>query len=108
MTTDSAAPRIRATEAARACLRRLTAERGPIMVVQSGGCCDGSLPICLRAGQLLTGPSDVLLGTIDGCPVYISAEQDARWNHPSFLLDIAAGAPEGFSLGGADWHFVTR
>ena len=99
---------VSATQAALEVIQALSAAHGPLMFFQSGGCCDGSLPICLRAGQLLTGPSDVLLGTIDGCPVYISAEQDARWNHPSFLLDIAAGAPEGFSLGGADWHFVTR
>jgi uncharacterized protein (DUF779 family) len=106
--TETAAPRIVATDAARAELRRLVAAHGPVMLFQSGGCCDGSLPLCLPDGELLIGPNDLLLGSIDGCPVYISAEQDARWNEPAFVLDIADGAPEGFSLGGSHCHFVTR
>jgi len=107
-TGADAADRIVATEAARAELRRLRAEHGPLMLFQSGGCCDGSLPICLLEGELATGPGDLLLGEIEGCEVYVDAEQDRRFNAPSLVLDVAAGAPEGFSLGGRDVHFVTR
>ncbi len=106
--TAGPANRIVATEAARAELRRLRAEHGPLMVFQSGGCCDGSLPICLGDGELIVGPYDLLLGKVDGCPVYIDADQDERWRRPTFVLDIAPGGPEGFSLGGTDVHFITR
>ncbi len=102
------AGRIAATDAACAELRRLQAEHGPLMLFQSGGCCDGSLPICLPDGELLLGPNDRLLGQVEGCKVYIDAEQDERWRRPEFVLDVAAGDPEGFSLGGAGVHFVTR
>ena len=103
-----AADRIVATGAARAELRRLQAEHGPLMLFQSGGCCDGSLPICLHDGELALGPNDLLLGDLDGCPVYVDTELYERWNRPALVLDVAAGAPEGFSLGGAAVHFVTR
>jgi uncharacterized protein (DUF779 family) len=103
-----AADRIVATDAALAELRRLQAEHGPLMLFQSGGCCDGSLPICLTDGELMVGPNDLLLGEIEGCPVYIDADQDDRWRRPAFVLDVASGAPEGFSLGGTEVHFVTR
>jgi uncharacterized protein (DUF779 family) len=102
------ARRIVATDAALVELRRLQAEHGPLMLFQSGGCCDGSLPLCLPDGELVVGPNDLLLGEIIGCPVYIDAEQDERWNRPELVLDVAEGAPEGFSLGGAAVHFVTR
>ena len=106
--TAGTASRIVATEPARAELVRLQAEHGPLMLFQSGGCCDGSLPICLPDGELAVGANDLLLGVIEGCPVYIGAEQYERWHRPALVLDIAKGAPEGFSLGGADRHFVTR
>ncbi len=106
--TAGAADRIVATDAALAELRRLRAEHGPLMLFQSGGCCDGSLPICLAHDELPVGPNDLLLGELEGCPVYIDAEQDERWRSPALVLDVAPGRPEGFSLGGADVHFVTR
>ncbi len=104
----STAARIVATDAALAELRRLKTEHGPLMLFQSGGCCDGSLPICLPDGELDVGPNDLLLGRVDGCPVYVDADQYERWNRPAFVLDVAQGTPEGFSLGGAAVHFVTR
>jgi uncharacterized protein len=100
--------RIVATDAALAELRRLKVEHGPLMLFQSGGCCDGSLPICLTDGELVVGPNDLLLGELEGCPVYIDADQYERWRRPQFVLDVVAGGPEGFSLGGSDVHFVTR
>jgi uncharacterized protein len=99
---------ITATPRAAAALRRLTVRHGPLAVFQSGGCCDGSLPLCLLADDLAPGPGDVLLGEVAGAPFYIDAEQFHRWGEPEFVLDVTAGAPEGFSLGLPDAHFVTR
>ena len=98
---------ISATPAATEMIRRIVREHGPVAIYQSGGCCDGSLPLCLLAGELGQGPNDVLLGDVEGVPFYIDAEQYERWNEPEFLLDAVSGAPEGFSLGLRDAHFVT-
>jgi uncharacterized protein (DUF779 family) len=92
---------------ATAMVKRLVREHGPVAIYQSGGCCDGSLPLCLLADELGQGPNDLLLGEVEGVPFYIDAEQYQRWGEPEFLLDVASGAPEGFSLGLPDAHFVT-
>jgi uncharacterized protein (DUF779 family) len=78
------------------------------VIFQSGGCCDGSLPLCLMSDDLAPGPGDLWLGDVGGVPFYIDAEQFHRWGEPAFVLDVAPGAPEGFSLGAPDAHFVTR
>jgi uncharacterized protein len=98
---------INATPQATAMLRRLVLTHGPLALFQSGGCCDGSLPLCLLADDLAPGAGDLLLGEVAGVPFYIDAEQFRRWGDPEFLLDVAGGAPEGFSLGLPDAHFVT-
>jgi uncharacterized protein (DUF779 family) len=65
--------------------------------------------MCFAEGELLVGPNDLVLGEIDGCPFYIDAEQYARWNSPSFVLDVAPGDGAGMSLEGAyDLHFVAK
>jgi uncharacterized protein len=99
---------ISATPRASAMLRRLVLEHGPLTVFQSGGCCDGSLPLCLLADDMGPGAGDLLLGDVAGVPFYIDAEQFHRWGEPEFVLDVVSGAPEGFSLGLPDAHFVTR
>lgn len=100
--------RVVATAAALEAIHRLRAVRGPLMFIQSGGCCDGSMPMCLEAGDLVVGDNDTLLGEIGGCPFYIDAALDRALKCPQFLLDVQAGAPEGFSLpAGPDAHFVT-
>lgn len=104
---DSCHTPISATPRATAMVQRLLREHGPLAIYQSGGCCDGSLPLCLLADELGQGPNDVLLGRVAGVPFYIDAEQYERWGCPKFLLDAASGAPEGFSLGERDAHFVT-
>ena len=77
------------------------------MLFQSGGCCDGSSPMCFPDGELLLGPNDLLLGDVGGCPFYIDAEQYERWQRPRLLLDVAPGAGTGFSLEGLhDLHFA--
>ena len=91
--------RITATPAAREAIRLLRAARGvPVMFVQSGGCCAGSTPMCFPVGEFLIGDIDVLLGKIDGCPFYIDKRLDQAWHQEQFLLDVASGEPEDFSL----------
>jgi uncharacterized protein (DUF779 family) len=99
---------ITATPDAMAALRRLVTEHGPLALFQSGGCCDGSLPLCLGADDMAPGSGDLLLGEVAGVPFYMDADQFHRWGDPEFVLDLAAGAPEGFSLGLPEAHFVTR
>ena len=101
--------RVVATEAARQAVNRLRAVRGPLMFVQSAGCCGGSAPMCFPAGEYLTGPGDVLLGRIVGCPFYMDARQYEAWHPGRLVIDVEPGAPEGFSLAaGEGLHFVTR
>ena len=101
--------RVRATDAAFAAIERLRARHGPLVFVQSGGCCDGSSPVCLAEGEILLGPNDLVIGELAGCPFTIDREQDARWNEPSFLIDVAPGGGDTFSLEGSDGiHFVAR
>lgn len=102
-------PAVMATPAALAAVAHLVAERGPVMFFQSGGCCDGSLPICFDDGEFLIGDHDVLLGSLGGCPFYIDGRQYELWRHTQLILDVGEGAPEGFSLpAGDDGHFITR
>jgi uncharacterized protein (DUF779 family) len=90
--------RVTATPATLDLLERLRAGHGDLIVHLSGGCCDGSSPMCLRAADLPASPHDTHLGTLAGVPVVIDGDQDRRWQHPSFHLDVAAGAAGGFSL----------
>ena len=101
--------RIGATEAALAELAKLGEAHGPLILFQSGGCCDGSSPLCLHEGELLLGPGDVVLGRVGGVPFYVDDEQDERWNRPAYTLDVSSGTTDAFSLEAADGvHFVTR
>jgi uncharacterized protein (DUF779 family) len=90
--------RVTATREALDLVERLRAEHGPLVIHVSGGCCDGSSPMCLRAADLPAGPHDVRLGEIAGVPVVIDGDQDARWNRPAVRIDAAPGAAGGFSL----------
>ena len=101
--------RIIATGAAREAVRRLRAARGPLMFVQSAGCCAGTVPMCFPAGEFLTVPGDLMLGSIEGSPFYIDRRLYEAWHPGQLILDIAPGPPEGFSLApGEGQHFVTR
>jgi len=98
-----------ATEPALAELASLRERYGPLMLFLSGGCCEGSSPLCLREGELRLGIGDRLLGEIDGTALHIDADQYRRWNEPSFQLDLSPGASDTFSLEGVDGvHFVAR
>ncbi len=99
MPETAAKLRVTSTVAAREAIRRLRAARGaPVMFVQSGGCCAGSTPMCFPAGEFVVGDNDTLLGEIDGCPFYIDKRLDAAWHQDQFVLDVAPGEAEGFSL----------
>jgi uncharacterized protein len=100
---------VQATPAALEVIDHLSAAHGPVMFFQSGGCCDGSSPLCLKEGELPLSPADKRLGEIAGAPFYIDEDQYERWGRPQFLIDVAPGANEGFSLEAFDGvHFVTR
>jgi uncharacterized protein len=87
----------------------LKAAHGSLIFFQSGGCCDGSSPLCLKDGELPLSPGDARLGEISGASFYIDADQYERLGKPSILVDVAPGAADGFSLEGlGDVHFVTR
>ena len=109
MTASAPPTRITATPAARKAVTALRAARGaPVMFVQSGGCCAGSTPMCFPDGEFLLGDLDILLGDIDGSPFYIDKRLDEAWHQDVFLLDVAEGEPEDFSLSaGENLHFVT-
>ena len=101
------AQQVTATPAALDLLERLRAQHGDLIVHVSGGCCDGSSPMCLRAADLPAGPHDVQLGALADVPVVIDGDQNRRWLHPSFHLDVATGTAGGFSLESLeDLHFT--
>ena len=101
--------RVTATPAARQAIAGLLASGGPVMFIQSAGCCGGTAPMCFRRGEFLLGPGDVLLGDVGGCPYYIDSRLDAAWGRPHLVLDVEPGFAEGFSLpAGAGRHFVVR
>ena len=102
--------RVTATPAALEVITRLEAAHGPLVFFQSGGCCEGTAPMCLSEGELAAGPRDRYLGSLAGQPFFIDSDQDDRWGRPTFVVDIRPGAAEGFSLEGLgeDVHFVTR
>ncbi len=90
--------RVEATPEARELLARVVAEHGPVMFHQSGGCCDGSAPMCFPRGEFRVGENDVLLGDLDGHPVYIGGRQFELWRHTQLVLDAVPGRGAGFSL----------
>jgi uncharacterized protein len=99
---------VTATRAALEVIDRLEAAHGPLMFFQSGGCCDGTHPLCLKSGELPVSPHDVRLGDIGGAPFYIDSDQYQRWGKPRFVIDVSPGAADGFSLEGLEGvHFVS-
>ncbi|MFQ1002254.1 DUF779 domain-containing protein [Modestobacter sp. SSW1-42] len=116
-TTAEPVARVALTPEAADVVRRLRAVHGPLMFHQSGGCCDGSAPMCFPRGDFIVGDDDVLLGLLDDahpeappahrpgepipddvCPVWISGPQFAAWAHTQLLLDVVPGRGAGFSL----------
>ena len=95
--------RVDLTEAAAGMLRQLAGDHGPLMFHQSGGCCDGSSPMCYPAGEFRVGNSDVHLGDLDvsgtdPIGVWMSASQFEYWKHTHITIDVVKGRGAGFSV----------
>jgi uncharacterized protein (DUF779 family) len=105
--------RVALTPKAAELLRGLREPHGPLMFHQSGGCCDGSAPMCYPAGTFITGAADVHLGDLDigpdKVPVWISKAQYAYWSHTHITIDVVPGRGAGFSIEGPTGHrFIIR
>ncbi len=101
--------RVMITEKAAAMVAQLTRQHGALLFHQSGGCCDGSAPMCYPLGDFRVGPQDVFLGTIAGCPFYIGAAQFDYWQHTQLVIDIVPGRGSGFSAEAPEGvRFLTR
>ncbi|MGI9034486.1 MAG: DUF779 domain-containing protein [Pyrinomonadaceae bacterium] len=91
-------PRVKVTGEAKKVIGELRAKHGALMFHQSGGCCDGSSPMCYEAGEFLVGSSDVWLGQIDGCDFYMAKDQFEFWKHTELTIDVVEGRGASFSL----------
>ena len=101
--------RVLATDAALQLIETLKAKHGLLMFHQSGGCCDGSSPMCFPLGEFLVGDADVRLGEIGGCPFYMSRAQFEYWQHTQLTIDVVPGRGGMFSLEGPEGlRFLTR
>ncbi len=90
--------RVVITDEARGLIEELRAVHGPLMFHQSGGCCDGSAPMCYPKGEFRTGAQDILLGTLESCEFWIGRAQYELWKHTQLVLDAVEGRGAGFSL----------
>jgi uncharacterized protein (DUF779 family) len=90
--------RVSATPEALELIERLKAQHGELLFHQSGGCCDGSAPMCFPRGEFMVGGADVKLGEIGGVPFYMSASQFAYWEHTHLIIDAIPGNGGMFSL----------
>ena len=101
--------RVETTPEALNWIARLKALHGPLMFYQSGGCCEGSAPLCFRDKEYWVGAEDVFLGEIGGSPFYIRANQFEYWRHTQLIIDVVEGAGAGFSLEAPEGvSFLTR
>lgn len=101
--------RVIATRATLDLIEKLSDLHGPLMFHKSGGCCDGSAPMCYEAGEFRVGDSDVLLGEISGMPFYMAKDQYEYWKHTQLIIDVVDGRGGMFSLEGPEGkRFLTR
>ncbi len=101
--------RVTMTEEAVALVRKLQATHGELMFHQSGGCCDGSAPMCYPRNEFKVGDADVHLGDVADCPFYMSASQFERWKHTHLIVDVVPGRGAGFSLESPEgFRFIIR
>ncbi|HEY5774475.1 MAG TPA: DUF779 domain-containing protein [Xanthomonadales bacterium] len=90
--------RVSATEKAKAVIAQLRQKHGDLMFHQSGGCCDGSAPMCFAKGDFLVGSRDVCLGEIEGCKFYMAADQFEYYKNSHIVIDVTQGRGSSFSL----------
>jgi uncharacterized protein (DUF779 family) len=101
--------RVSVTPAAAALLHKLQARHGPLVFHQSGGCCDGSTPMCYPRSEFRIGARDVYLGAIADTPFYIGGEQFPYWQHTHLTIDVVPGRGAGFSVETPEgMRFLTR
>jgi uncharacterized protein (DUF779 family) len=101
--------RVEITDKAADLVARLQVQHGKLLFHQSGGCCDGSAPMCFPLGDFRVGPQDVLLGEIAGTPFYIGAAQFEYWQHTQLIIDVVPGRGSGFSVEAPEGlRFLTR
>ena len=98
MSKDRYSERVAVTEKAKKIIDQLRAEHGELMFHQSGGCCDGSAPMCFAVGDFMTGSRDVMLGKIHGCVFYMAADQFEFWKNTHLTIDVTNGRGASFSL----------
>lgn len=99
--------RLLVTETAEGLTRDLRRQFGPLVFHLSGGCCEGSAPMCFRQADFRVAPSDILLGTVADCPFYVGQQQYAYWAYSQLTLDVIQGGGDSFSLEAADGHRFT-
>ncbi len=90
--------RVTVTREAIEIINQLQEQHGPLMFHQSGGCCDGSSPMCFEKGELRLDDNDVFLGTIEDCDFHMANDQFEYWKHTQLTVDITKGRGAGFSL----------
>ena len=101
--------RVAITDEARRVVEELKAANGPLLFHQSGGCCDGSAPMCYLRGEFRVGQRDVLLGRVADTPFYIGAAQFEYWEHTHLTIDVVPGRGSGFSVESPEGvRFLTR
>lgn len=101
--------RVIATDASLELIEQLKSKHGPLMFHQSGGCCDGSSPMCYPNGELIVGGQDILLGQIGDVPFYMHKNQFEYWKHTQLIIDVVDGRGGMFSLEGVEGkRFLTR
>lgn len=90
--------RVDLTEAAANLIATLKEKHGPLMFHQSGGCCDGSQPMCFEKGDFKIGGSDIKIGNIADCEFFMSKDQYEYWKHTHLTIDVIPGRGSSFSL----------
>ena len=90
--------RVSVTDKAKAVIDQLREKHGTLMFHQSGGCCDGSSPMCFAEGDFMVGSRDLCLGEIDGCKFYMAADQFEYYKHSHIVIDVSPGRGSSFSL----------
>ncbi|MHB1274151.1 MAG: DUF779 domain-containing protein [Rhodanobacter sp.] len=109
MSAPATVAKVTATAAAEALIERLREKHGPVLFHQSGGCCDGSSPMCYPQDDFIVGDRDVWLGEIAGAPFYMSPSQYEYWKHTQLIIDVVKGSGGMFSLeNGQGVRFLTR
>jgi len=98
MSQKQVTERVAVTAKAEAVIDQLREKHGELMFHQSGGCCDGSAPMCFVVGEFMVGSRDVLLGTIHGCEFYMAADQFEFWQNTHLTIDVTEGRGTSFSL----------